>query len=104
MRASLVEACEIDAHVLLLTLLGDDDRVHQPFQMTYLPNDIGFLQLAGLLDDEGLLLSGLSPRLLLYGACVGAHHQVMLTHTVRNADQVLGLPREHIFVRAEEAD
>ena len=84
LRASLVEVGEIEAHALLPAFLGDNNRVCQPFWVSHLPNDTSLLHFVGLLDDERLLLSGMSPCLLFHRARVRAHPQVMLDYSPRD--------------------
>ena len=71
--ASFVKVGEVDAHPFLPAFLRYYERVHQPFRIPNLANGTRRLQLAGLLDDEGLILSGLPSRPLLHRAHVGAH-------------------------------
>ena len=84
MRAGLVEVGEVNAHAFLPAFLGHDDRVRQPLRVPHLADDTSFLQFAGLLDDEGLLLCGLPPRLLLHRVYVRAHPQVVLDYPLRD--------------------
>jgi len=39
LRAGLVEVGEVDTHALLPSFLGDDDGIHQPLRVSYLPDD-----------------------------------------------------------------
>ena len=82
--ASFVKVGEVDAHLFLPAFLWHHDGVPQPLRVPDLANDTCRLQLASFLDDEGLLLRGLSPRLLLHRAHIGAHPQVMLDHPPRD--------------------
>ena len=79
--ASLVEVGEVNAHALLPSFLGDDDGIHQPLRVSYLPHDPCCLQLAGFLDDEGLLLGGLTTCLLLHWSHVWAYLQLVLDYS-----------------------
>ena len=71
--AGFVKVGEVDAHPFLPAFLRYYDGVRQPFGVSNFSDGTCRLQLACLLDDEGLLLSGLPSCSLLHGAYVGAH-------------------------------
>ena len=73
LRASFVKVGEVDAHPFLPAFLRYYDGVRQPFGVSNFSDGTCRLQLACLLDDEGMLLSGLPSRSFLHGADIGAY-------------------------------
>ena len=58
----------------------------------------------GFLDDEGMLLGGLSVSLLLHRPHIWAYPQVVLDYPPWDPGQVFGFPSEYILVGSQEVD
>src|SRR3954470_23159734 len=109
MRGSGNGSC---GHALLRLVKSTHMRSFPPFlgTTTGLANQSGYRtsrmtpaasNLRGLLDDEGLLLCGLPPGLLLHGAHIWAHIEVMLDDAPGDPCQLIGLPSKYLLIRAQ---
>jgi hypothetical protein len=98
---SLIEACEVDAHALLATLLLHHDHVGEPCWVSNWLDEPGFQQAMHLsLGCLGFLMRHF-PQSLLFRAHRGVDAQAVLDDRAADPNQIEGGPSKDILVSGE---
>jgi hypothetical protein len=98
----LIETGVVDAHLKLLTGLGNDNIVGQPPRVVDLLDKAGVEQLFNFFMDEVLPLNGLLSGFLLDWSCIGVDLQMVLNHLPKDPGHLWWLPDKHINISPQK--